>query len=137
MVMRSLMIVAVLAACGGKQQPSGGAGGGGAEPVAVTKDTRTELEKRRDTACDSLGPKITRCAVDDARADLAAGKTTQKTFDQDTAPAVQKKNTEKFLEQCKVQMSSRQVRVLEVCLKEEAECGPLLDCLGHLSDGAK
>src|SRR4051812_39800363 len=116
MAMRSFIFLAVLAACGGKQPPPGGGAAGSAAPVAVPQDTRTELEKRRDVACDSLGPKITQCAVDDAKADLAAGKTTQKTFDQDTAPAVQQKNTEKFLEQCKVQMSSRQVRVLEVCL---------------------
>jgi hypothetical protein len=29
-------------------------------------------------------------------------------------------------------MSSRQVRVLEVCFKEEQECGPLMSCLDHL-----
>ncbi len=138
-VTRSFWVVAaiaVLGACGGKQQPTGRATGREAA-VGSAPDTRTALEKRRDAACDSLGPKITQCAVEDARADLAAGKTTQHQFDQDTSSGVQHKNTEKFLEQCKVQMSSRQVRVLEVCFKEEAECGPLLDCLGHLSDGAK
>ena len=128
------MVLAVLAACGGKQQPASGdpdPAGSGTEPA---KDTRSELERRRDGACDALGPRITQCAVEDAKADLAAGKTTKQQFDQDTAPAVQHKNTEKFLEQCKVSMSSRQVRVLEVCFKQETECGPLLECLGHLSD---
>ena len=129
-------MMAALAGCGGKQPATGGHSGSG-EPVGVAADTRTALEQRRDVACDKLGPKITQCAVEDARADLAAGKTTQKQFDQDTAVGVQSKNTEKFLEQCKVQMSSRQVRVLEVCFKEETACAPLLDCLSHLGDGPK
>jgi hypothetical protein len=34
-------------------------------------------------------------------------------------------------------MSSRQVRVLEVCDKEEQQCGPLVSCLGHLNEPAK
>jgi hypothetical protein len=29
-------------------------------------------------------------------------------------------------------MSSRQVRVLEVCFKQETECGPLTECLKNL-----
>jgi hypothetical protein len=31
-------------------------------------------------------------------------------------------------------MSSRQVRVLEVCDREESQCGPLLSCLDHLNE---
>ena len=139
MTMRSfipLTLLAAATACGGNPKPAATSNGSGA-PTDVATDSRTVLEKRRDTACDSLGPKITQCAVADAKAELATGKTTQKQFDQDTVPAVLSKNTEKFLEQCKVPMSSRQVRVLEICFKEEAECAPLLDCLTHLSDGAK
>jgi hypothetical protein len=98
-------------------------------------DTRTPIEQRRDAACDQLGPKLTACAVEDARADLAAGKVGQQQFALDTAPEVQRKNTEKFQAACRgTAYSSRQVRVLEVCFRAETQCGPLLDCLEHLKD---
>jgi len=97
----------------------------------------TPIEQRRDAACDQLGPKLTVCAVEDAKASLAAGKIDKPQLERDTAPAVQHKNTEEFLKACKATpYSSRQVRVLEVCFREETRCGPLLDCLGHLSDAA-
>jgi len=127
------MIAAGLAGCGGPQRATEDAPANRAPGAAV--DTRTPIEQRRDTACERLGPKITACAVADARADLAAGKVDQRQFARDTAPEVQQRNTEEFERRCKTaQYSSRQIRVLEVCLREEAACAPLLDCLGHLSD---
>lgn len=125
-----------LAACGGAAQPvaSPGAGSPGGQAPAVT-DTRTPIAQRRDAACDQLGPKLTACAVEDAEADLAAGKITQQQLARDTAPEIQRKNTEEFDKACKATAySSRQIRVLEVCFRDETRCAPLLDCLGHLSD---
>jgi hypothetical protein len=116
----------VLAACGGTQRPA-------ADVPPAPQDTRTPIEQRRDAACERLGPKLTACAVEDAKADLAAGKTSQQQFEQDTAAPVQAKNTEEFERQCKgSQMSSRQVRVLEVCFREETQCDPLRACLENL-----
>lgn len=130
-----LAIVSTLAACGGKPAPQNPQGSGSAEqPVGVVKDTRTEIERRRDAACEKLGARLTACAVEDARAELAAGKVSKAEFDANTAPEIQRENTAKFVTACKVPMSSRQVRVLEVCDREEAECGPLTDCLTHLQD---
>ena len=109
-----------------------------ATPVAASPDPRTAIERRRDAACDQLGPKLTSCAVEDARANLAAGKIDQAQLERDTAPAVQRKNTEDFGVACKGTVySSRQIRVLEVCFQNEHACAPLLDCLGHLSDAPK
>ena len=125
--------LALLAAlgCGGAQKPAARA----ASSSAAAADTRSPIERRRDAACEQLGPKVTTCAVDDTRADFAAGKIDKAQLDKDTAPAVQSKNTEKFVDECKSHpYSSRQVRVLEVCFRQETQCGPLLDCLGHLSD---
>ena len=138
MVMRSFAfaLVVIAAACGAKQKTTGG-GSGSAAPVGVVQDTRTELEKRRDAACDELGPRMTQCALDDAKADLAAGKVSKAEFDKDTAPQFLAENTKRAKDKCKVPLSSRQVRVLEVCNKEEKECGPWMDCLGHLNDGGK
>jgi len=132
--MKWLWLVAVLA-CGGKQSPPP-TNGSSEDPPGVVADTRTPIEKRRDTACEALGPKLVQCAVEDAKRDLANGKITQKQFDTDTAPKWQDALKAKWLSKCKVAMSSRQVRVLEVCYREETACAPLVDCLGHLQDNA-
>ena len=130
--------ISALVACGAPQRT--GDGTAADPPVGATGGTAlmgTPLEQRPDAACDLLGPKLTRCAVEDARADLAAGKIDRAQFERDTAQPIQRKNTEDFLATCKKsKYSSRQVRVLEVGLREEQQCVPLLDCLGHLSDRA-
>lgn len=128
--MRALALV-VLVACGPKPAPQPP----DPDPVPpVVKDTRTLLERRRDVACEALGPRITACAVEDAKRDLASGKVTQRQFDQDTASGVQRKNSEEFVKACKQQAySSRQVRVLEVCPKSETQCDPMLACLDNLN----
>jgi len=130
--MKALLFVA-LVACGGKHTPPPTIGGID-DPPGPVKDTRTELEKRRDVACEDAGKKLTSCALDDAKAELAAGRLAQKEFELSTAPDVLSKHTAEFVKKCRVPMSSRQVRVLEVCFKEEAECGPFSDCLTHLND---
>ena len=126
------MLLLVALGCGGAHH---------AEPASASApvpDTRSPIERRRDAACDQLGPKLTSCAVEDARANLAAGKIDQAQLERDTAPAVQRKNTEDFAVACKSTVySSRQVRVLEVCFRDEPACAPLLDCLGHLKDPPK
>ena len=120
-------------ACGGPQRAPERTGGAPADPAPA--DPRTAIERRRDAACDALGPRLTACAVADARADFAAGKIDRRQLDVDTAPEWQQKLTAKWLAECKAaRYSSRQVRVLEVCLREETECGPLVACLGHLHD---
>jgi len=136
MTMRSLLLVA-LVACGGKQTPATDTSGSGSGQPVVKQDTRSEIEKRRDTACENLKPKLYQCAVDDAKAEVAAGRMKKNDFASLTSPEVKAKHGEEWLKQCRVEMSSRQVRVLEVCFKEEQECGPLLSCLGHLNDAAK
>jgi hypothetical protein len=137
MTMKNLAFVLLLAACGPKQPAtsvSSAGGGAGTADTGPAQDTRTELERRRDAACDTLGPRMTSCALADAKAALAAGKVTQSQFDQDTKPAVLEKNTDEFIKACKsAQYSSRQVRVLEVCQREESECEPMLACLDNLS----
>ena len=127
------LALVLIAACGGTQQPPPAASG-----AAVT-DTRTPLERRRDAACDIVAQRVTQCAVEDARRDLAAGKVTQEQFDKDTARAVVAKNAEVFADKCKAKRdySSRQIRVLEKCPVYETECGPLLHCLENLAPQPK
>jgi hypothetical protein len=118
--------------CGGPQRsdPAGDSAVGPAPAVS-----RSPIERRRDAACDALGPKLTACAVADARADFATGKIDRHQLDLDTAPEWQQKLTAKWLADCKgARYSSRQIRVLEVCFREETECGPLVACLDHLRD---
>jgi len=50
-------------------------------------------------------------------------------------PQFQDALTRKYVDKCDQpgKRSSRQIRVLEVCLQQETECDPLLDCLDHLN----
>ena len=123
----------IAAACGASQPPPP-ANGGSAGSAAPAADSRTPFEQRRDAACKQLAPKLTACAVEDAKADLAAGKVTQEQYAQDTQSGVLAKNTDLFVEKCTGwrDMSSRQLRVLEVCFAQESECGPLRACLENL-----
>ena len=134
--MKSLALV-LLVACGGSKPPATTTGSGSGEPPGVVTDTRTEIEKRRDAACETLKPRLVQCAVEDAQAELASGKITKQQFEQDTKPEVKAKLGSEWMKECRVEMSSRQVRVLEVCDKEEQQCGPLLSCLGHLNAQTK
>jgi hypothetical protein len=132
-VLRTALFGVLLAACGGRQQPPSNTTGGGEQPTGPA-DTRLEIERRRDAACETLGPRITSCAVEDAEAQLAAGTITQKQYNDTTASGVVAKNTQEFVKQCTgTSFSSRQVRVLEVCQREESECEPLLACLDNLN----
>ena len=132
--MKHFALALLLAACGPKHTDTVGNNTDPDPNMTPKKDTRSAIEKRRDDACGTLGPKITQCAYDDAKAALEAGKVTKEQFDKDTASGVLKKNTEEFIDACrKSDYSSRQVRVLEVCQKEETECGPLLSCLDNLN----
>jgi hypothetical protein len=131
-VLRATLFGVLLVACGGGQPPPSTTGGG-QQPTGPS-DTRLEIERRRDAACETLGPRITSCAVEDAKAQLAAGTITQKQYNDTTASGVLAKNTQEFVKQCSgTSFSSRQVRVLEVCQREESECEPLLACLDNLN----
>jgi hypothetical protein len=119
-----------LAACGSKQEPPP------KEPdhTPAVQDTRSPLEKRRDAACDVVGKRVSACAVEDAKRDLAAGKVTKEQFDQNTAPQIVAKNAEKYSDKCKDKRdySSRQIRVLEKCPTYETQCEPFLRCLDNV-----
>ena len=130
--MKMLAILLLLAACG-SSQPETTTPGNEADPPGVVADTRTELQRRRDDACDRLVPRLTQCAVDDAKAELEAGRMTQAKYNEITSTGVQAKNSEEAERECKVELSSRQVRVLEVCQAEESACEPLIACLGNLN----
>ncbi len=134
MPMRTLLVICAIAACGGKQQTTGGGGGGSDEHPGVVADTRTPLEKRLDAACEALGPRLTQCAVDDSKAELAAGRITQNQFDELTSAQMRAALDKDWATKCnRPDRSSRQVRVLEVCHAEETACDPLLDCLENLN----
>jgi hypothetical protein len=128
--MRALVVIA-FAACGGSQTPPPNNDSSAPPPA---HDTRSPFEQRRDVACKQLAPRLTQCAAQDAKADLDAGKTTPQQYQQDTSQQVLAKNTQDFVDKCTTwrDMSSRQVRVLEVCFQQETECGALRACLENL-----
>ncbi|MEZ4402225.1 MAG: hypothetical protein R3B06_19525 [Kofleriaceae bacterium] len=123
-----LLVFVAVAACGPKPPP--------ADPlpddlttrqVAPARAPHSEIERRRDAACEALGPRLTACAIDDARATMSAEELAKLDIEK-TAPV----HTQKFIEACKGQtLSSRQVRVYEVCIREETACEPLEACLDN------
>ena len=133
-MLKTLAILGLaLAGCGSKQPPVV-SGSGTGDGSGVAKDTRTPYMVRRSAVCDKLAPRITECALSDAKAALAAGKVKQAEFDATTAPAILKKNSTEFVDACAVPGTTFQLRVFEVCEKEEQECGALLECLAHVND---
>ena len=121
----SIVAMALFAtACGGGTHDTSGPAN-----RSTTVDARTELEIRRDASCETLGPRLTACAVADARATMTADEVAKLDLEK-TAP----KHTEEFITSCKQQqLSSRQVRVYEVCLVEETACDPLISCLDNVN----
>ena len=118
-----LIAIVLGAGCGGgeKKQP---------EPVrneAPPPETRTQLQARQEAACEQVGPRVTQCAVADAKAKMKPDEVAKLDLEK-TAPI----HTREFIKQCTSgYMSSRQVRVYEVCLREETECDPFLACLDN------
>lgn len=129
----ALWMTAAVAACGSPPPPKSAE-----TPTSSVRDTRTELEKRRDDACEQLAPRLVACAVEDSRAQLAAGAITQQVFDLATKEDGQRALAADWRKRCRGgYMSSRQVRVLEVCHREETACAPLEACLENLKATAK
>jgi hypothetical protein len=85
----------------------------------------TELQRRQDAACDRVIPRLTACAVEDARRNM-----TPEEFEKEQIEEAAPVHTREYTKKCKSSyMSSRQVRVYEVCDREETECEPLVACL--------
>jgi hypothetical protein len=97
------------------------------EPPAPEAKPMTELERRQGAACEALGPKLTQCAYESAKRTL-----TPEEMKKEQVEEKRPEHTAKIIDECKKQqMSSRQVRVYEVCMREESECAPLLACLDN------
>lgn len=134
---RAFAILVLLVACkhdGGTTTPTGGAGSGSAAAAPVV-DKRTPYEQRRDVACHKLGKRITACAVEDAKKQVAAGKLKQTDFNEITKPEILAKNTDEATEACMKIVTTHQLRVVEVCQEQESECDPMNACLEHVNDG--
>jgi hypothetical protein len=128
----AVLLFIAIAACGNKAKSGGddtlpddlhaNGNGGGGETAAPPA---TELEKRQAAACEQLGPRLTDCAIADARATMTPEQLAELDVEK-TAPL----HTRETVKACKAQdMSSRQVRVYEVCMREETACDALTACL--------
>jgi|JI6StandDraft_1071083.scaffolds.fasta_scaffold87203_3 nucleoside 2-deoxyribosyltransferase len=127
---RCLLLVCAVAVvgCGGKPATTTGPG----NKTTAADDARSQLEIRRDAACEALGPRLTACAVAEARRTMTADELAKLDLEK-TAPV----HTDEFIAECQRQtLSSRQVRVYEVCLAEETECDPLVACLDNVNPTA-
>lgn len=120
----SLLIGAALwlAACGG--------GSGQTTPPKepeAPKPEMTEMQRRQGAACEALAAKLTQCAYESAKRAL-----TEEELKKEQVVEKMPEHTKQLTDECKQQqMSSRQVRVYEVCMREESECEPLMSCLEH------
>ena len=122
-VLPALLLLASLAACGGSSPKPVGGSDPELDPV---EPPRSELQVRQEAACEAVGRKNTQCAIEDT---AAQSPDVRKEADPERTAAI---NTREFIKGCTAQyMSSRQVRVYEVCLKEETECEPFLTCLDN------
>jgi predicted small lipoprotein YifL len=122
-----LGVVAAVAGCGS-------AGPAPQPPAAATPSppSRSELARRQDAACEALGPRLTECAIADAKASMTKTELVELDLPH-TAP----RHTAEFIEKCRKQeLSSRQVRVYEGCLHQETQCEALLACLDHVKPQA-
>ena len=128
-----IALLCFVIACGSKQPPP-------AKPddppptTGVVKDSRSEIEKRRDAACENVGKLTAKCAAEDAKKDFESGKTKKADYEADTKPEIVAKLAAKVEKECKAHKdySSRQIRVMEKCPQYETECGPLMECLHNV-----
>lgn len=136
--MRTLLFI-LLAACASKPAPAPQQPPGPGEPAGPVTDSRSDLEKRRDAACDVVGKRTAQCAAEDSKALFAAGKIKEAEYKKATEQRVIDKDAEVYAEKCRAKRdySSRQIRVLEKCPEYEKECGPFLECLQNLQPQAK
>jgi hypothetical protein len=134
---RSPLVLALLClvplACGSPQS----APPADPDPVVLSPEEQREREAlerlriRQEAACERLCPRMTDCSIAEARATLPPDEVARLELDK-TAPA----HTADCKSRCKrSDLSPRQVRVYEVCVQEEEECGPLLACLDHANPG--
>ena len=140
--MKRLIAIALLSfsACGGSKPAPASAGSGSASASPNDDDTLTEthaandtpIHQRRNAACEQVGAKVSACAVEDTRNDKAHPPTPDELKQLDQTAAIDKRE---YIKKCEAaEMSSRQVRVMEVCVKQETECDPFLACLDHMND---
>ena len=125
-VMRlTFLALVVCVACGGAGNKPGPANGSDPDPV-VPSENRTEIQVRQEAACEQAARRVRQCAIADTMKQSPEER--KKADVEHTAPILERE----YIKACTAaQMSSRQVRVYEVCLKEESECDPFLDCLDN------
>jgi hypothetical protein len=123
-----LVMVLVCAACGGaSQKPDPDPSPHNAASTDTSDvDDRSPMQVRQEAACEQVGRRATKCAIEDTSKQSADVRAQA---DVENTAAI---NTREYVKKCVAQyMSSRQIRVFEVCLREESECDPFFDCLDN------
>ena len=120
--MRIAIVAVLCVACGGGPKKDTDPDPGLQPPP----QQQTEIEKRQDAACRAVGAKLKQCALDDDARMTPAER--EKSDAAHTAPILERE----YIKACTERyLSSRQIRVREVCLREETECAPFLSCLDN------
>ena len=118
-----VLVITAQSACGGGTPAP-------AQPdpeLGATAPGKTEFQRRQEAACDAFGPRLTQCAYEDAKRTMTPAELAKEEVE-----AKRPEHTKLIVDKCrKQQMSSRQLRVYEVCMREESECAPLINCLEY------
>ncbi len=131
-MIRTALLALVLAACGGKTPAPAEPDDTLTEHGASGVHADTAIHRRRDAACEALAPRMTACAVEDARATMTPAELEALDLE-----ATAKVHQREFVKQCTAdELSSRQVRVYEVCTAEAPDCAALDACLKNAEPGA-
>jgi hypothetical protein len=115
-----------LAACGNGNKTTGAT-----EPVKPTPPPppgptpEEELAAAQTEMCETLGPRITECALAEARNNLPPQEVAEL-----EEPGVLRAHTREVINGCmSAEISVRQDEAATVCITDNAECAPLLDCI--------
>jgi hypothetical protein len=105
------------------RQPASAPPAGSSEPAAGSSEAK--LRAAQASAVEAMCERLVQCAVESARANMTPDEVAELNLDE-TAPRLR--------EQCqedgdKSQLSPRQVRVVQRCVNEAAECEALQTCL--------
>lgn len=109
----------LLAAC------AGGSSGTTAQEPPLSNSRSVELDAAQDAACQRLAPKVTDCAIEDARATMSPQDFADMARDLDE---LADRNSEQYIDHCtRSPMSRRQLEVYEQCALD-VTCEEFLAC---------
>lgn len=100
-------------------------------PERTTSHNQLSAEERfsmhQQAMCDALAPRLTTCAVEQARKNLTEREIEKQGL---SDPAFLRKYTNDIRSECSLkEISMRQIKLLETCTAQDSDCKTYLSCL--------